>query len=105
MKNWIYRTLALGIGLTAIFATSSLNATAFYSKTVDIPFEFKIGHRVFQAGEYRVEQDSTKDIAQLVNVKTGQRIQVLRAHNGQAPERVKLVFENNGIMHVLKRVS
>ena len=106
MKNRIYRTLALGIGLTAIFATSGLNATAFYSNKVEIPFAFRVGHSVFEAGEYRVEQDSTRDIASLVNLKTGHRIQVLRAHNGLAPEHVTLTFENNGSsVHTLKRVS
>ena len=39
MKNRIYRTLAIGIGMTAMFATSGLHASVFYTAKVNIPFD------------------------------------------------------------------
>jgi hypothetical protein len=105
MKNRIYRTLALGFGLTAIFATSGLNASVFYSATVTIPFEFKAGKHLYSAGEYRVEQEFGKDIAYVVNVKTGQRVQLMRPVNGGTSGNCKLIFENNDGVRVLKKLS
>ena len=105
MKNRIFRTLALGIGLTAIFATSGLNATIFYSGRVNIPFEFRAGKQIFAAGEYRVEQDYGHDIAYVVNIRTGQRIQMLRPLNGRQPMKMTINFENIGGVRVLKGLS
>lgn len=91
--------------MTAIFATSGLNATVFYSEKVNIPFEFKAGKHWFGAGEYRVEQDFGKDIAYLVNIKTGQRVQMMRPMNGGFPAHSKLVFENSDGVRVLRKIS
>ena len=105
MNNRIIRTLALGFGLTAILATSSLNATSFYSERVNIPFEFKVGKVALGAGVYRVEQEFGKDIASLVNMKTGQRVQMLRPNGEHTMGRARLTFETTGGVRILKRVS
>jgi hypothetical protein len=106
MKNRIVRTLALGFGLSAILATSALNATTFYSAKVTIPFEFRVGKHMYSAGEYRVEQDFGKDIAYLVNLKTGQRVHMLRPLNDSSvSSNSKLTFETVDGVHILKRMS
>jgi hypothetical protein len=99
------RTLAIGFGLTAIFATTGLNATTFYSAKVMIPFEFKVGKISLAAGEYRVEQEFGKDVATVVNLKTGHRIQMLRPVGEHTQGRAKLLFENRDGVRILKRVS
>ncbi|MCU1232056.1 MAG: hypothetical protein JWP63_23 [Candidatus Solibacter sp.] len=105
MKNRIYRTLALSLGLTAIFATSNLNATIFYSERVDIPFEFKVGKHVYSSGTYRVEQSFGSDIATLVNLKTGQRVQMLVPVTNRSTDKNLLKFENKNGVRTLKALS
>ena len=105
MKNRIYRTLALSLGLTAIFATSNLNATVFYSERVDIPFEFKVGKHVYSAGAYRVEQSFGSEIASLVNLKTGQRVQMLVPVTNRTTEKNILKFENRNGVRILKALA
>jgi hypothetical protein len=104
MKNRFYRTLALGMGLTAIFATSGLHATMFYTEKVNIPFEFKVGKRVYEAGTYRVEQSFGSDIAVLVNLKTGHRVQMLVPITTRTEGASKLKFENLNGVRQLKAV-
>jgi hypothetical protein len=55
-------------------------------------------------GEYRVEQDFGKDIAYLVNVKTGRKAQLLRPLNSQTPGSRTLTFEKSGDVRVLKAI-
>ncbi len=105
LKNPMVRKFVLGFGLAAIFATSSLNASMYYSQTVNIPFEFRAGKHTYSAGEYRIEQDFGKDIAYLVNLKTGQRLQVMRPINDHSPANGTLTFENSYGVHILKRLS
>jgi hypothetical protein len=105
MRNRIFRTLALGIGLTAILATSGLNATVSYTGKVNIPFDFRVGKYVFNAGDYRVEQNYSDDIAFLVNVKTGQRVQFLHPFNSHDRTKMTFVFENVNGLRVFKKLS
>ena len=96
------RRIALGFGLTAMLATSGLHASMFYTEKANIPFEFRVGKRVYAAGEYRVEQEFGKDIVYLVNVKTGRRLQMLRPISTRDSGNSKLTFENDGGVRVLK---
>ena len=105
MNNLTVRRLALGFGLAAIFAAGSLNAAALYSSSVTIPFEFRAGNAVFGAGEYRVEREFGKDIAYVINVQTGRRVQVLRSAGTQATGRANLVFEQRDGVRFLKKLS
>jgi len=105
MNNRIVRTLALGLGLAAIFSTGTLNASTDYAERVNIPFEFKVGKRIFTAGQYRIEQIFGKDIAYVVNTQTGQRFQVLRPTSSRTPGKGKFTFENSYGVRVLKSLS
>lgn len=98
------RTLALGFGLTATFATAGLQAATYYNERVSIPFDFKVGKTSLAAGEYRVSQEPGKDIAFLTNVKTSQRVQTLRTITSTAVGHATLTFENKDGVRVLKQL-
>uniref|UniRef100_Q02AE2 Uncharacterized protein n=1 Tax=Solibacter usitatus (strain Ellin6076) TaxID=234267 RepID=Q02AE2_SOLUE len=105
MKTQMFRRLALGFGLTAMLATSGLQASMFYTEKAAIPFEFRYGKRVYEAGEYRIEQDFGKDVAYLVNVRTGKKIQILRPISSRGSGKSFLTFENDGGVRILKTLS
>jgi len=105
MKNRIYRTFAMAFGLTAIFATSGLNATVFYSERVNIPFEFQAGKHVYSAGAYRVEQSFGTDIATLVSLQTGKRVQMLLPIVIRNASGNRLQFQNTNGVRVLKALQ
>ena len=104
MKKTI-RSLSIGLGLAAIFATSNLNATGYVSENIAIPFEFKVQKLTLPAGEYRVEQEFGKYMVSLINLQTGRRVQLLRDYGAGTPGRTKLVFETTQQGYTLKRVS
>jgi hypothetical protein len=103
MQN-VFRRCALGAGIAALFAASALNAVTFQSKTVSIPFAFRVSKLTLPAGEYRVNQNYGSDITYLVNLKTGQQVQILRSGGGQLQDRARLVFENTSNGYVLKTI-
>ena len=103
MKDF-FRNLSVGLGLSAIFAASSLKATSFVSENIAIPFDFKVDKLTLPAGEYRVQQDFGRYLVSLVNVKTGRSVQVLR-EAGYQDGRAKLVFEPTGQGYKLQKVS
>jgi len=103
MKTF-FRTLSAALGLSAIFATGSLNATSFVTENIKIPFEFKVSSVTLPAGEYRVEQDFGKYLVSIVNVNTGRRVQVLRDSGGPDEKRAKLIFEPTGQGYKLTKV-
>jgi hypothetical protein len=105
MNIRFFRSLALGFGLAAIFTTGSLNATTYYSQRVEIPFEFRVGKHTYGAGTYRIEQDFGKEVAYLVNMKTGQRFQMMRPLNTRTPGSGTLEFELAYGVRTLKRIS
>jgi hypothetical protein len=84
---------------------SALNAITFQTEKVEIPFNFQVQRTTMPAGEYRVQQSFGSDIAFLVNVKTGQQVQVLRNTGAHKDGRAKLVFENTAGGRVLKTIS
>jgi hypothetical protein len=104
MKNF-FRNLSVGLGLSAIFAASSLNATAFVSENIAIPFDFKVDKVTLPAGEYQVQQDFGRYLVSLVNVKTGRRVQMLRDSGAYREGRAKLIFEPTGQGYKLAKVS
>jgi hypothetical protein len=104
MKN-IFSKCAVGVGIAAMIAASSLNATTFYSDKVSIPFEFSVAKVTLPAGEYRIQQSFASDIAYVVNVKTGQQVQVLRSTGNHVEGRARLIFENTNGSYKLKGVS
>jgi len=103
MKN-VIRTCALGVGFAAMFAASAL-ATSFQSERVSIPFQFKVSKTTLPAGDYRVQQEFGTDIAFLVNLKTGQKVQLLRPSGVRSEGRVKLEFQSSAAGYALKGIS
>jgi hypothetical protein len=102
MKNF-FRSLSVGLGLSAIFAASSLNSTSFVSENIAVPFDFKVDKQTLPAGEYRVRQDFGRYLVSLVNVKTGRSVQVLR-DAGYPDSRAKLIFEPTGQGYKLAKI-
>ena len=104
MKN-VFRTCAVGVGIAAMVTASALNAATIQTEKVDIPFNFQVSKTAMPAGMYRVHQSFGSDIAFLVNVTTGQQVQVLRNIGAHKEGRAKLVFENTASGRVLKTIS
>jgi hypothetical protein len=97
---------ALALGLTAMFATSSLSAQeSVYSNKVAIPFAFHVEKVALPAGEYRIERVFGKEIVTLVNLQTGQRVQILWPEATRTPGKSKLVFETGPQGYSLKKLS
>lgn len=106
MNKNVIRVLTLALGVTAVLATNPLSAqTALRSETVTIPFAFHVQDASLPAGEYRLESIFGKDIVILINVQTGQRVQVLRHEAAGVPGKAKLIFELGAQGYTLKRLS
>ena len=103
MKN-VFRTCAVGVAIAAIMTTSAL-ATSFQSEKVVIPFQFQVAKTVMPAGDYRVQQTFGSDIAFLVNLKTGQQVQLLRSGAHRADGKARLVFDTSSGSYILKTIS
>src|SRR5215469_1778204 len=103
MKN-VFRTCAVGVGIAAMMTASALNAATFQTEKVEIPFAFHVSKTALPAGEYRIQQNFGSDVAYLVNLKTGQQVQVLRSVGAKKDGRAKLVFENTENGRVLKSI-
>ncbi|HTP31376.1 MAG TPA: hypothetical protein VLX58_18650 [Bryobacteraceae bacterium] len=104
MKN-VFRTIATGVGIAALFTASSLNAASVRSENISIPFAFNVSKVALPAGEYRIDKTYGTDLTFLTNLKTGQRVQVLGNAAARVEGRVKLVFEHTGGSYKLKTVS
>lgn len=104
MKNF-FRSLSVGLGLSALFAAGNLNAGGYETAPIAIPFEFHVDNVTLPAGEYRVERDFGKYLVSIVNLKTGRRVQVLRENSDRNPGRAKLIFEPTGRGYKLVKVS
>jgi hypothetical protein len=89
----------------AMVTASALNATTFQTEKVAIPFSFQVSKTTMPAGDYRVQENFGSDIAYLVNLKTGQQVQVLRNTGEKKEGRAKLVFQNTATGHVLKTID
>lgn len=91
MNNKLVRTFALALGSAAIMFTGSAQAATRTAK-ITVPFQFQVNRTTMPAGDYRIEQDFGSDIAMVVNVGTGQRVQVLRPASRRIEGRAKLEF-------------
>ena len=104
MKN-VFRTCAISVGIAAMMTASALNATITWTEKVTIPFSFQVSKTTLPAGEYRIQQGVSSDIAILRNEKTGQQVQVLRTPASHVEGRARLVFDATPNGHVLKSIS
>jgi hypothetical protein len=101
-------TFALALGFTAMVATSSLSAQQApgeNSNSISIPFAFHVEKVAMPAGEYRLERIFGKEIVTLVNLRTGQRVQVLRPDATSVPGKSRLTFETGPGGYSLKKIS
>jgi hypothetical protein len=99
-------TFALALGLTAMFATSSLSAQpGVNSETVYIPFAFHVDKVGMPAGEYRLERVFGKDTVNLINLQSGQRVFIVSHEATRPPGKAKLVFETGPQGYSLKKLS
>ncbi len=103
MKNF-FRSLSVGLGLTALFASGNLKAAGTETAAIAIPFEFHVDKLTMPAGRYRVEQDFGKYLVSIVNLETGHRVQMLRDNSRRTPGHAKLVFEPTGRGYKLAKV-
>jgi hypothetical protein len=103
MINRFWRGCALTLGAAAMLGSSVLQA-AHRSEAVEIPFDFKVHRTHLPAGTYRLEHRDAEAFATLVNLKTGEHIELLRPV-GKDTGKAKLVFEHRSAGYVLKRIS
>lgn len=105
MTKKAIRVFALALGLTATLATSSLFAQEAVSQKIYIPFAFHVERTALPAGEYRIEQVFGKEIVSLVNVRTGQRVQIIWPEGSRVEGKAKLYFEVGQQGYSLKKLS
>jgi hypothetical protein len=98
------KALSLTACTAAMLGTGALQAGSRRSEPVQIPFEFKVNNKVLPAGTYRLQRGVNDAFSSLVNIKTGQRIQLL-SPIGSETTKTKLVFEREGDGFVLKKLS
>ena len=104
MKN-VFQKCAVGVGIVSMFAASALNAASFHNEQVAIPFEFHVSNATMPAGDYRLQQPIGNDVVYLMNVKTGEKVQILRSKGNSKEGRARLVFENTASGYSLKSIS
>jgi hypothetical protein len=92
-------------GAALVLLSGSAQAGNVRSEKISIPFSFEVQKRVLPAGEYRVEQGFGSPVAELVNVRTGSRVQLLRASSDYQEGKSTLIFEIRENNHSLKRIS
>ena len=101
MRKW--KALPAAVCLAALLGTGALAASR-RTEPVDIPFDFKVNHKLLPAGTYRLQRGPADGFTELVNVKTGERVHLLRPI-GSETTKTKLVFEREGDLFVLKKLS
>jgi hypothetical protein len=104
MKRFLC-ALGLGIAVWALPGAGSLNAADIQSKTIAVPFAFKVERATLPAGHYRVEQNVGKPVIFLVNVQTGHRAPVMRANVDGPAANATLTFEKTREGYRLARIS
>ena len=103
MKRF-FLTLSLGFGLSALFTAPQLGAVDVISQTVNVPFNFKAAGATLPSGDYRIERDFGRQTVYVVNIRTGQQIQVFR-NNPSLATRITLTFETNSQGERVLRIS
>jgi hypothetical protein len=98
------KTLALTVCAAAILGAGALQAAARRSAPLEIPFAFKVHNKVLPAGTYRIQRGATDGFVTLLNIKTGQQVQILRTLGGET-SKTRLVFEHDTDGYVLKKMS
>lgn len=101
MMQKAFRALViLPCAAALILGVSAARAAAVKSETFAIPFAFQVEKQTLPPGEYRVEQAQGLDIAMLVNIKTGQKVGIVRPAATHEPGKVKLVFKGHTLTQI-----
>jgi hypothetical protein len=105
MTQRTIRALTLLPCAALILSASALQAAPVKSGKFNIPFAFEVGkHTAMPAGEYQIEQDPNSILAVLVNTQTGKSVMLVRKSPSEEG-KARLVFEDKGNIHQLKRIS
>jgi hypothetical protein len=91
MTKHIVRSVAIAAGIVALTPLGSLRAET-KSAPVTIPYEFQVQNTKLPAGEYRVEQPMGTEYAMLVNMKTGDRVYVMRPKPMRKDGKTRLII-------------
>ena len=103
----IHRALSAFVILACaalIPGSSAMQAASVKSEKFSIPFEFQVQKEILPAGEYRILQADGSNVAVLVNTRTGESVQILRASPTHEEGKARLVFEDGESRHFLKRI-
>ena len=103
MKNQ-FRTFALLAG-AAVMGSGALHAAEIYSEKTTISFPFRVSNATLPAGTYRVETSFGTDVAMLVNVDTGRRVQFLRHDALREEGKIRMIFKTSPDGTVLKDIQ
>jgi len=98
------KALFVMAGSAALLGTSVLQAAGRRSEPVQIPFDFVVQGKQLPAGTYRLQREAGDRIEALVNLRTGQQVQMLRSLGGDGG-KVKLQFERQGNTYFLRKLS
>jgi hypothetical protein len=100
------RSLALLSVAAVVSGACALEAAITQTDKFDIPFAFQLQnkHKPMPAGEYRIEQQFGSSLAVLVNIKTGERAQILRSDSIRSNGKARLVFETRNNVHSLRTI-
>jgi len=81
--------------------------TAAAAATVKVPFEFKAAGKVFPAGTYNIEKDSTLNSVTLYNKETAEGITMLVGPGAPDPNdsAISLKFDQDGESRILRTVQ
>lgn len=106
MTQRAIRVFALIPCAALLLGTASLQASAVKSDKFEIPFAFGVQHRkMLPAGEYQVEQAAGSELAVLVNISTGERVQFVRSVGMHEQGKATLIFEDTKNGKELKGIS
>jgi len=90
VKGYVCTLIAAG-AMTAMLPQLG-QAAQFRTDKIQIDRQFKVNNTVLPAGEYRLEESSDSAICNLVNVKTGASIMLIRPASVRQPGKVAFVF-------------
>lgn len=104
MKRFVCRVV-IGIAAWALTGVGRVSAADYRSQSIAVPFAFKVDRNTLPAGEYRVEQNVGKNVAFIVNIQTGHRVQIMREYFKDPTGNSKLTFERTGAGYKLSKIS
>jgi hypothetical protein len=102
--NRFFQALSMTLAGAAIVGGTVLQAAGHRSEPVEIPFDFTVQGKHLPAGTYRLQKGTSDRFSVLVNLRTGEHIQMLRSL-GNETGKAKLVFEHQTDGYVLKKLS